>query len=237
MRVSYPELYVLCKKALESCGLPLGSIEEAAETAAWAEFVGLNGVAQLAEVLPQLERADVSAIHISSESDRLSLIDGAGLPSLLTGRAAADLAYAQAKERKIGIAEVINTRPSDWLAQNALQIAKRGLACTILWSDRDGDHMAMMTPTMLQPVIASKGTGSSYISSFLILCAEPGYLPISIQDQQSSERLQENWDHAMKYGKEVNEESWTVLVSAASQVLVEATEQSRLRGAGEGASE
>ena len=49
MRVSYPELLVLCERVLQVKGFPLGSMVEGAEMIAWAEIVRFDGLKRLLE--------------------------------------------------------------------------------------------------------------------------------------------------------------------------------------------
>jgi LDH2 family malate/lactate/ureidoglycolate dehydrogenase len=238
MRVSYPELYVLCKKVLEANGFPFGAMEDGADMIAWAEFAGLKGLEQLTKELDELGGANPAAVRVTAESNRLSIFDGAGQSSLVSGRLAADLAYAKARENGIGAVEVNHSRGSDWLVQNALQIAERGMACAVSWSDKQGRYFAMIRPDMRQPVIGRKSSNGSEKTGFMIICAKPEDLSLKIPGQAvilQPEEIQERWHAAMKYGKEVDEAVWEKLVQVASRVLVEATEFSRLRGAGENA--
>lgn len=248
MRVSYPELYVHCKKVLEGCGLPIGCAEEGAEIVAWGEFVGLYGIAQMAEELDVLQASDLSRIQISFEDERLASLDGGGQSSLLSGRIAVDIAFTKALETGLGIVHVKNSRGSDVLIQNAVQAGKRGMSCVIHWMEEDSQTWAMVFSEKNQPYVSkemlSHRLERKQTDSFLVICSYT--VPLShVVDLMTGnekketikiirpEQIQALWDEANKQGKEIDVEVWAKLDGVASRVLVEATELSRQRGAGE----
>jgi LDH2 family malate/lactate/ureidoglycolate dehydrogenase len=164
-------------------------------------------------------------------------LDGAWQSSLLSSRLAADLAYVKAKKNGISAVEVTNSRGFVWLVQNTVQIAKRGMECSVSWSDEHGDYFAIMKPDMGQPLISRKSSASNEEkTSFMIICAEPGSLSFNVSEKTvilQPDVIEERWHSAMKNGQEVDNMIWNKLAQVASRVLVEATELSRLKGAGE----
>ncbi|MFP3392177.1 DUF3726 domain-containing protein [Brevibacillus sp. SIMBA_040] len=249
MRVSYLELYAHCKKVLEGCGLPIGCAEESAEIAAWGEFTGLYGIKQLAEELSVLQASDLSKIRILSQDERLVSIDGQGQSSLLSGRIALDLAYTKAVEMGIGIANVQNSRGSNALIQNVAKAGKRGLCCAIHWIEKDSQTWAMMLPDLNQPYVVKRNSEHpqkpKQSDSFLVICADAAHFAYAAQlaclEEKESievirpEQIQAVWDESNRQGRKIDPAIWAELDIVASRVLVEATEQSRQRGAGEGA--
>lgn len=237
MRVSYPELNALCKRVLQASGFPSGAMEDGAEMIAWAEFAGLKGLEQLAKELDERKEVKPTSVQIVADSTRLSILDGAGQSSLLSGRLAADLAYAKARENGMGAVEVINCRGPSWVAQIALQIAKRGMACIVSWTD-EHNYLAVMQPEMGQPVIARDPSGGRDKTRFMIICLGSHDLSLNVPGQTvilQSQEIQERWHMAMQFGQEVDDRIWHKLVGTAAKVLVESTEISRLRGTGENA--
>ncbi|GIO09739.1 hypothetical protein J31TS6_57670 [Brevibacillus reuszeri] len=249
MRVSYLELYAQCKKVLEGCGLPIGCAEEAAEIAAWGEFTGLYGIKQLAEELSALQASDLSKIRILSQDERLVSIDGQGQSSLLSGRIALDMAYAKAAEMGVGIVNVQNSRGSNALIQNVAQAGKRGVCCAIHWVEEDSQFWAITLPDANQPYVVKRKSGhphkSKQTESFLVICADAVHFAYAAQLESHEEtegsevirpeQIQDVWDESNRQGREIDPATWAELNIVASRVLVEATEQSRQRGAGEGA--
>lgn len=250
MRVSYPELYTHCKKVLEACGLPLGYVEEGAEMVAWEEFSGRFGLKKLVEELDFLQASNPSLIRITSEDARLTSVDGGGQSSLLCGRIAVDLAFAKATEMRVGVVHVNHCRCSDFLIQNAARIGMRGMACAIHWMDEYSNNWAVAFPNQKQPSIIkealSKRIEAKQTESVLVICADTASMnllmnPIPWNEKQknisvySPEDIQARWDLASKQGKEVDSTIWKRLDQVGSQVLVESTELSRVKGAGEAA--
>lgn len=248
MRVSHLELYAHCKKVLEGCGLPLGCAEEGAEIVAWGEFTGLYGIGQMAAELNELQASDVSSIRIASQDDRLVSIDGQGQSSLLSGRVALDLAFSKAVEMGIGIAQVQNSRGSNALIQNAVQAGKRGMGCVIHWMEKNSQTWAVMLPGDKQPYVRQETLlhprEAKQTNSFLMICADATHFAafstlLAGNDEKANaklirpEQIQAKWDEANRQGKEIDPVIWAELDQVASRVLVEATEQSRQRGAGE----
>ncbi|MFM1653168.1 DUF3726 domain-containing protein [Brevibacillus sp. B_LB10_24] len=250
MRVSYSELTAFCKKVLEGCGLPLGFVEEGAQMAAWGEFSGLSGLARLQAEILSLEASDVSKIRVISEDSRFVCLDGGGQSSLLCGRLAADIVYAKAREEDTGVAQVVNCQGSDLLIQNAVQMGKRGMACSIEWSEPHRRNKAVMLPARQQPYLVRtsvKGLAEpGRADSFSIICynlekypfhvelSEKGIKPENISIVRP-ETIQAEWEKAWQYGKEIDQGIWRDLERVSNRVLIAATERSRLQGAGENA--
>ncbi|MEW9673206.1 Ldh family oxidoreductase [Ammoniphilus sp. 3BR4] len=250
MRVSYPELYTHCKKVLEGCGLPIGLAEEGAEMVAWGEFTGMYGIVRLAQDLNALQVSDPTRISISSQDDRLVSVDGGGQHVLLTGRVAVDLAFAKAFEMGIGVVQVKNSQGSDALIQNVRQVGKRGMSCAIHWMEKNSQNWSFITEGNLQPCVIKEMLAQrvevKQINSFLVICANGNYLPFFTDltawnnakeniHMVQPEQLQVRFDESNGQGREVDADTWAELGQVASRVLVEATELSRQRGAGEGA--
>lgn len=250
MRVSYLELYAHCKKVLEGCSLPIGCVEEGAEIAAWGEFTGLYGIEQLAEELEALQASELSAIRILSQDDRVVTMDGHGQSSLLCGRMALDLACSKAAEMGIGIVHVQNSRGSNALVQNAALAGKRNMSCLIHWMEDQSQSWAVMLPGENQPFLMketfSHERTTKQTNSFLVICSDAAlfapYADLLAKSKENEsitvvgpEQIQANWDKSNREGREIDPAVWAALDLVASRVLVEATELSRQRGAGEGA--
>ncbi|MED1953625.1 DUF3726 domain-containing protein [Brevibacillus centrosporus] len=250
MRVSYFELYAHCKKVLEGCGLPIGSAEEGAEIAAWGVFTGLYGIEQLAEEVKILQSSNLSEIRILSQDERVVTLDGQGQSSLLCGRMALDLACSKAEEMGIGIVHVKNSKGSSALIQNAAQAGKRSVSCLIQWMEETSQNWAVMLPDEFQPYVMREDFAQlrtkSQTNGFLVICASEALFAtykdlIAKNEEKESiavirpEQVQANWDKSQREGKEIDPAIWAELDLVASLVLVEATELSRQRGAGEGA--
>lgn len=230
MRVSYPELLVLCERVLEAQGFPLGSAVEGAEIIVWAEIAGFDGLKRLVEKLDQLEESQPKEIQIIHESPHLTIMDGANQIDLLSARLAVDLAYSKASVNGFGVVELINCQGNDWVAQNACQIAQRGISCMISW----GNYVAIAHPGTEQPRIMENRLNQKDQNSILIICSKSSYQEEVEQPLvREPHQIQEHWDEAIRNGLEVDSMIWERLVQKASDILVESTEISRLRGTGE----
>lgn len=230
MRVSYPELLILCERVLQAKGFPLGSAVEGAEMIVWAEIAGFDGLKRLVEKLDQLDESQPKEIQITSESPHLTIIDGVNQTDLLSARLAADLAYSKATTNGFGIVEVINCQGDDWVAQNASQVAKRGISCMIRW----GNYIAVAHPDTEQPRIMEKSLQQKNPNSILVICSKSSYQEeVEQQVIREPHQLQEYWDESIQNGLEVDPMIWGRLVQEKDDVLVESTEISRLKGTGE----
>lgn len=231
MRVSYPELLVLCERVLQVKGFPLGSMVEGAEMIAWAEIVRFNGLKRLLVEMERFEEVRLDAIQIVSESPHLTILNGANQPDLLSARVAADLAYAKACMSGMGVVEVINCQGNPWVGQNAYQIAMRGTSCMIDW----GNQIAIADPDDHEhPRLMEDSSNTEKPHHIFIICSKSSFqIDMGYSEIRSPKQIQTDWNEAIHHGVEVDPEIWKRLMEISSEVLVESTERSRLKGTGE----
>lgn len=155
MRVSHIELYTHCKKIFQACGVPYGYAEEGAETVANAEFLGLYGLQQLADELPNLQ-SQLEELKIVSETAQLTVVNGGKQSGMLLGKACADYVIARLQNRQSAAVCIKHTTPSRVLTQQAMYMSKKGLGCIILYKLRGHSSLIISSPSAKFPIMIHK---------------------------------------------------------------------------------
>jgi len=263
MRVSFLELYVHCKKAFEACGIPYGCAEDGAEAAAWGEFSGLSGLQVLVGELDRISAHKMEDIQLLAEREKVAFFEGGGQSGLLAGKAAADYAYAQSEKQETAIAYVRNSSASRLLARQAFDIASNGKGCAIHFKTEEGTPVWIAAvPDNPYPVLAEgyelnsvfgdelvkkmeTGENLEVADQFLLVCTKD----INIIDQLivelkskvkeegaaliDSAQIKNSLESSKQCGAKIDRMLWDTLNQTGQKVLVESSELSRLRGAGE----
>ncbi|ALS79701.1 MULTISPECIES: DUF3726 domain-containing protein [Planococcus] len=162
MRVSHIELYTHCKKIFQACGVPYGYAEEGAETVANAEFLGLYGLQQLSDELPNLQ-SQLEELKIVSETAQLTVINGGKQSGMLLGKACADYVIARLQNQQSTAVCIKQTTPSRVLAQQAMYMSKKGLGSIILYKLRGHSSLIIASPSMEFPVMIHKRNNADIV--------------------------------------------------------------------------
>jgi len=155
MRVSHLELYTHCKKIFQACGVPYGYAEEGAETVANAEFLGLYGLQQLSDELPNLQ-SQLEELEILDETDQVTVVNGGKQSGMLLGKACADYVIARLQQQQSVAVCVKHTKPSRVLAQQAMYMSKEGFGSIILYKLRSHSSLIISSPSAQFPIMIHK---------------------------------------------------------------------------------
>jgi len=235
MRVSHYELHVTCKRAFAGLGFPDGVDEDAAHMVSWSELQGLRGLERLEGSLEALDRTCSGRLAPPLEREGAVRVDGNGQSVLAIGSTAVDLATVLAGDQ--GKADVIldNCRDPELAVALAVRASGHGHHVRLRW--RSGDRIHIFD-----------AEDSAQINSISAEDAEPtaeNVLHIAAWPA-SSERKEapggeirwslspERARAVLATGIDVPEELWASLKRYGQRMLVPATDDSRVRGAGGG---
>ncbi|MYL34989.1 hypothetical protein GLW08_18410 [Pontibacillus yanchengensis] len=254
MKVTYQELFELCRKVFESCGLPFGCREDCAELITWSECVGYGGVEILEQGMDDLKRREIHQIELLHDSDHLIRVDGAGFPDYVLAKIALDLVESKLVDSPQTIHGYIqSSTTTHLLAYEAVRIAKRGRGGVVHWYENGIPYWAFAFPGDPHPVVLSGDSVEMALPEWHQLSFESyDYVLQATTEKKDLKRainyiLEQNlfdtilsfeeheriWEQSRKYGALVEETLWGKLYKEAKNVLVESTEQSRLFGTGE----
>jgi LDH2 family malate/lactate/ureidoglycolate dehydrogenase len=238
MRVAQNEFFNLCKKVFEGQGLGLGDFEDCAEVVVWLELHGLNGVAALEGLLARPPgRGGAPPLF---ESPGLAILDGHGCWSLACGSLGAELACTKALEQGLGMVEITAMAEPRVLLRCLVDCARRGLHAMAHWHDDAGhEHLADVSAGADYPTyqILAGQAGAEPGSARLVCTRGFALTPVSrspVLFHLGPDDFARRCREALSTGIEVADSTWTQLGALAKKVLVEATEESRRRGAGYG---
>ncbi|OKL36529.1 DUF3726 domain-containing protein [Domibacillus mangrovi] len=261
MRVSYLELYVHCKKVFEACGIPYGCAEDGAAAVAWGEFGGLLGLNVLTGELDRMKASKMENIRLLSEKEGITHFEGGGQSGLLVGKTVGDYACAQLAKTETAVVYVQNTSTSSLFAQQAFWIASKGKGCVIHYQTAEGaPAWIIATPDSPYPVLAEglhinlenefhaaldNLDRQKSSNEFLLICTKKVEVVAHLLEKLKKEAKERNipiidseyvkrtLENSHQYGAEVDRALWDEVHQTGRNILVESTELSRLRGAGE----
>lgn len=169
-------------------------------------------------------------------------LDAQQANALIVGPLALELAYAQAMTACAGTLALLNCVQPLWLLGYFPQIARRGMCVAAQWHQQDTmftRYYAHMDAHGVYPLIQLDPTkGSDAQTAKVTLRVAPQLSSLSLKPQGNTTAIQPekfrqralaHWEE----GIEVEEQIWQRLTILAKEVLVEATDASRQRGAGE----
>ncbi|AKG03444.1 hypothetical protein AAV35_000710 [Salimicrobium jeotgali] len=254
MRVTFQELFDLCRKVLDSCGLPDGCREDCAELITWSECVGYGGMKVLCEDIDRLKAREIHQIDYRDVTEELIEVEGAGFPDYVLAKISLDLVESQISYRPQTVHGVIrSSRPTALLCYEAVRIAKRGKGGLVHWKEGGESWWAFAFPGDAHPIVMS----GEAVHDSLPAChhiTEESYDYIlqatterkdlkkavnSILDNETFDRLisyeehEHVWNESRREGALVDEGQWKILSEEAKNVLVESSERSRLFGTGD----
>lgn len=253
MKVSRNELTGLCRRAFEGLGFHAGDHEDAADMVVWLEQHGLGGVDALRRGLKYLIDRPHSPIIRDFEDSSLAVLDGAGNSVLACGSLAADLAYAKARQKGLAVVKLGNCYNRRLMLGYLPRCARRGMNLIAFWRDREEPVVVEQVvsirayeayPTLLlyqvedpeevhTPNRSVTLIGSPHFSMLQRLYPDPE--EATLLEVLHPEDFEHESRHVFDHGMEVDEELWQWLRDLSARTLVESTEESRTRGAGEAA--
>ena len=171
------------------------------------------------------------------------------MTGLIYGNLALDLAYLKAVQHGRGQVKLQQARYQPLILPSLVTCARREMNVVVSWQDRQGEYMASIEAHQLYPTythyqVTSALSDSTKDKTLNILCT------ITLAEAQTL-RPRPHQEVALTYltpldfalafarhnqeGMEIDELVWQGMVALSKQVLVEASETSRRRGAGEAA--
>jgi len=252
MKVSHNELTGLCRRAFEGLGFHAGDHEDAADMVVWLEQHGLGGVDSLRRGLGHLASNDRSAMARAFEDTSLAVINAADNSVLVCGSLAADLVYAKARRKGLAVVKLQNCYNRILMLGYLARCARRGMNLLAFWRNSENPKVVEQVvsirayeeyPTLLlYEVEDPDDTFTRNRSVTLIASPHFSMLQALYPDPEEATLLQvlgpddfqRQSRHVLDHGMEVDDALWQRLKDLSALTLVESSEDSRARGAGEG---
>ncbi len=253
MRVSHNELTGLCRRAFEGLGFPPGDHEDAADMVVWLEQHALGGVEALRRGLDRLTSEARASMSRTFEDASIGVIDGAGNSVMLCGSLAADLVYAKARRKGLAVVKIHDCYNRKLMLGYLARCARRGMSLMAFWRNSEDPVVIEQVvsirafddyPTLLlyqiddQDDTLTRNRSVTLIASphFAMLQSlhpdpEEATLLQVIPPEEFARQSRRVWEE----GLEVDDDVWWRLKELAGRTLVESSDSSRARGAGEGA--
>jgi hypothetical protein len=243
MKRALNEIYSMCQKAAEGAGAPAGLDNDAAHATLWLLAHGLAALTGLIETLERLpQQADSCRFDnwLPAAQDTLEAADKAGAliaPGLI------DLLVAGSGHQASRL-KLLNLSMPLYLLPRAAQYARDGLCFHFTLLDQRADRLIIeVLPEGEVSVWSRHGGGTETMlgldDSFEVnaICAQyvaalPALETAGMTIIVDKKTLAAAHSHALAGGIDIEPELWQRLKRLAAQVLVPASEQSRLCGAG-----
>lgn len=237
MRRTLNEVYRLCQKAAEGASAPAGLDIDAARNSAW---LVARGFAVLGSLATQLEGATGGdACAFTAGEIGAKTLDAAGRPGALLAPALVDLLIARAEDRSgrlvvsglsvpvYLLAAAMTHRWDEWCFRFVL--SNGGARGFVLEASASG-------ASVLGPAGAAVSHLSTGVTFDVIAHCAPTVdalpPPPPLETLITRDDFAETKARSLSNGVDVDPEAWQRLQRLAVKVLVPATENSRLRGAG-----
>lgn len=253
MKVSHNELSGLCRRAFEGLGFPAGDHEDAADMVVWLEQHGLGGVEAVQAGLAHISTHGTRPLTRTFEDSSLAVIDAGENSILVCGSLAADLVYARARRKGLAVVKVHNCFNRKLMLGYLARCARRGMSMMAFWRNTQAPVAVEQVvsirayeefPTLLLYQVEDRDERLAKNHS-VTLIASPHFAMLQSlhPDPEEATRLQvlgpEDFERQSRRvwseGLEVDDAVWNQLRELSSRMLVEETEESRRRGAGEDA--
>lgn len=252
MIVSHNELTGLCRRAFEGLGFHAGDHEDAADMVVWLEQHGLGGVDALRKGMDYLARNDRSTMSRPFEDTSLAVINAADNSVLVCGSLSADLVYAKARRKGLAVVKLQNVHNRILMLGYLARCARRGMNLMAFW--RNSEHPVVVEqvvsirayeeyPTLLLYEVEDPDDTLTRNRS-ITLIASPHFAMLqslhpnpdeaTLLQVLGPEDFQRQSRRVFASGMEVDDAVWNRLKELSALTLVESTETSRQRGAGEG---
>lgn len=242
------ELTSLLKRSFEGLGYQQGEYEDAATATVWLEARGMNGIEMITTHWSRFETGSQNQIKLTDPVHAQAALDANDRSVAFCGRVATDLAIAAAGDSAIGRIDIQQCHDCEAILPSLEHCANQGLHAIAYWADDNGLHIGVAIPEQpgcdycCVPKSAESRVTSQHLS---ISCSGDGEKIRAIVSELTggdteyekgikvrSTDMQKAYEATIANGMTVDIGAVKTLTAAADQVLVEATEQSRL-GAGE----
>ncbi|WP_028300754.1 DUF3726 domain-containing protein [Oceanospirillum beijerinckii] len=247
MKISMNELKAALRRCYEASGYFVGNYEDAANMILWLEKHGLDGLEELKRALPYITAdRDKPLSKVVYEDSTSAIIDSNGRSALNCIAASVDLAHAKALESGIATVTVHNCHNRKFILKALTDCGRRGISVAAYWrngSQSVTEHTAAIKAGERYPSYAEAATnlkaGADDKQALTIICSSRVDLTTSLQQSPgnhhvkyvSAQQVEQNKEHSIDYGIEIDEDLWAEINSIGTGVLVENSEQSR-QGAG-----
>lgn len=232
MRVTLSEIELTVAKAAKGVGLPLGLGEDAGLAARHMAVAGCGAMAVFADALESVDRkVSTGFVPEHALAGAFVAADGAErLSALWAGPSACDLLVARARGE--GVVSSVTLAAVDAPAVVVFEalVASGGLdrALSLRWRVAAGGE----TEVVLRDgaLFAAPGTPPD------LSAPGPADLSIALADPGTADALGAlpKDDRVLQQGATIEAETWRRVTALAARLLVEATETSRMAGAGAG---
>jgi LDH2 family malate/lactate/ureidoglycolate dehydrogenase len=229
MRVSFNEVQVICRKAFEGLGFAPGDCDDAADMIARLQQQGLDGIGALKKALAFLHDEVNRPIETNYEDAAQLTLDAHGQSVLRCAAQAVELGASKALRGGSALIRIRHCHNRILLLGYLARCTDQGLNFCVYWRDTRQELVATFSagdsqPSLRvhdlpQPAMDDEQSINVLISRHFTLLPRLGLT--SRQSQMSMG------------GLEVDAEVWARLKKLGERVLVESTEESRRRGAGE----
>jgi len=247
MKISMNELKAALRRCYEASGYFVGNYEDAANMILWLEKHGLDGLEELKRALPFITAdRDKPLSKVVYEDSTSAIIDSNGRSALNCIAASVDLAHAKALESGIATVTVHNCHNRKFILKALTDCGRRGISVAAYWrngSQSVTEHTAAIKAGERYPSYAEAITNleanADDKQALTIICSSRVDLTTSLQQSLgnhhvqyvSAQQVEQNKEHSIDFGIEIDEELWAEINSIGTGVLVENSEQSRM-GAG-----
>ncbi len=237
MIVAYTELKDILKKVFEGMGFPWGDYEDCADDVAWME---LHGWSVLDAALNGQSLTQSNAARFLYEDEAQAVIDAQNNGGLIYGSLALDLAIVKARTQPITVVKLLNVSCPQLIMPSLPHCAEQGVNALVSWQDKYENYVVFMDRQEKFPTVSIFSNATDTIdSNLVIVCGTAVTFCPSTQSEPTRvvtpTDFQENLDHRIENGILVDDGLWQQLVLRSKKILVEATEESRKKGAGENA--
>ncbi|MCU1761085.1 DUF3726 domain-containing protein [Pseudomonas sp. 14P_8.1_Bac3] len=237
MRVSLNEIQVVCRKAFEGIGFAPGDCDDAAEMIAWLQLQGLDGIGALKNALAFLhDEVDRPFATCYEDAGQLTL-DAHGQSVLRCAAQAIELGVSKALRGGSALIRIRHCHNRLLLLGYLARCADQGLNFCVYWRDARQERVATLSAGQLIPSLRVQAlpqpADSDEQSINVLISRHFTLLPRLSAEGIDPEITRPSPARRLADGLEVDDEVWSMLKKLGEQVLVESTEESRRRGAGE----
>ncbi|UVJ42398.1 DUF3726 domain-containing protein [Pseudomonas sp. LS1212] len=244
MRVSLNEIQVVCRKAFEGIGFAPGDCDDAAEMIAWLQLHGLDGIGTLEKALAFLETETDRPFNTCYEDAAQLTLDAFGQSVLRCAAQAVELGIAKALGTGSASVRIRHCHNRLLLLGYLARCSEQGLSFCVHWRDARQQWLATFAAGQASPslqVLDLAQPAQADEQSINVLVSRDFSLLPAPNEPGAATRLNLGWQDLAATaasqranGLAVDDQVWAALKKLGERVLVESTEESRRRGAGEG---
>ena len=236
MRVSLNEIQVICRKAFEGIGFAPGDCDDAAEMIAWLQLQGLDGIGALKKALAFLHDEVDRPFDTCYEDAAQLTLDAHGQSVLRCAAQAIELGVSKALRGGSAQVRIRHCHNRILLLGYLARCTEQGLNFCVYWRDARQELVATLAAGQSTPslrVYKLPPSARSDEQSINVLISRHFTLLPRLSAEDAAPVDPPLPARQLAAGLEVDDEVWVMLKKLGEQVLVESTEESRRRGAGE----